>query len=126
MFARFPNGCWAFSPEKLKYINLDSDSVNELKVGNRMQSMFCTEIAALKSFEARLPSNVSTRMEMANCRWKSLGDKMQLSKSCIFNPSVAGSCSEISSIFGHVTSASKSFTLAGREKNMEKREKTHV
>jgi len=31
LFARFANGCCAFSPEKLKYINLDNDSVNELK-----------------------------------------------------------------------------------------------
>ena len=57
-----------------------------------MQSM-SSEIA-LKSFEARLPSNVSTRMEMVNCRWKSLSDKMQLSKSCIIHASVACSCSE--------------------------------
>lgn len=80
MFARFADGCCAFSPEKLKYINLDNDSVNELKVG--MDAEYVLTEIALKSFEARLPSNVSTRMEMVNCRWKSLGDKMHLSKSC--------------------------------------------
>ena len=56
MFARFADGCCAFSPEKLKYINLDNDSVNELKVG--MDAEYVLTEIALKSFEARLPSNV--------------------------------------------------------------------